>query len=121
MAEFAKALQSQNIWYQAAQYREAEIKLAQHNMGILSSGDAPASKTASMIKDLKQDLAQVSNSAVTGRGAKLLKIFSLNHVHSSAHERDSTIFSQKNIFIFFFQRTKKHLKNGFIPLPQRPR
>merc|ERR1712004_661096 len=87
MAEFAKALQSQNIWYQAAQYREAEIRLAKHNMGIPSSGDAPASKTASMIKDLKQDLAQVSNSAVTDLAKVLDRVAKLE-------EENNTIRSQ---------------------------
>merc|ERR1712115_366325 len=92
MAELAQALKSQNIWYQAAQYREAEIKLAKYNMGILSAGDSasasvPASKTANMIADLKNDLASASNDAVTDLAKVLDRVAKLE-------EENNTIRSQ---------------------------
>merc|ERR1712061_26254 len=75
MAEFAKCLQSQNIWFQAAQYRAAEVKLAQYNLGIVAGGDnqpeeEPKAKQAistpasDMIKEIKKDLNAVSTEGV---------------------------------------------------------
>jgi len=94
MAEFAQALKSQNIWYQAAQYRDAEIKLAQHNMGILSSGDgpvvknrAPVSKTANMISDLKKDLAAASSDAVTDLSKVLDRVAKLEAENNCIREQ----------------------------------
>jgi len=88
MAELAKALQSQNIWFQAAQYRDAEIKLVQHRMGILASGDSSAapvkaenqpveSKARAMISDLKKELTSDSNSAIGDISGMLDRVLKL--------------------------------------------
>merc|ERR1711881_380296 len=91
MADFARALQSQNIWFQAAAYRDAEIKLVQHRMGIVAGGDsaaikpvakAPASpkdesKAREMLNDLKRELTSDSNAAIgdiNGMLARVLKL-----------------------------------------------
>jgi len=93
MAEFAKALQSQNIWHQAQQYRDAEIKLVQHRLG-LSSGDAPVSakpaaappkksapkkesKASQMINELKQELNSDSGAAISDMGSMLNRVAKL--------------------------------------------
>jgi len=84
MADFARALQSQNIWFQAAAYRDAEIKLVQHRMGVVASGDsaaaAPAkveSKASAMIKELKKELTSDSNSAIGDIGSMLERVVKL--------------------------------------------
>merc|ERR1712066_277326 len=95
MAKFAKALQSQNIWHQAQQYRDAEIKLVQHRLG-LSSGDAPVSakpaaqpaapkksapkkesKASQMINELKQELNSDSGAAISDMGSMLQRVAKL--------------------------------------------
>jgi len=66
MAEFARALQTQNIWFAAQQYKEAEEKLVRQRLGM-GAGDAPAaaapaspvestSKSLAMISELKKEL-----------------------------------------------------------------
>jgi len=87
MAEFARALQSQNIWFQAAAYRDAEIKLVQHRLGM-ACGDAPAaakpaapakvqSKASAMIKELKAELTSDSASAIGDIGSMLERVVKL--------------------------------------------
>merc|ERR1711981_1051305 len=99
MAEFARALQTQNIWYAAQEYRDAEIKLVQHRLG-LSSGDAPAaaapvkeqskpkqaaapkaaakeSKASQMIKELKKELTTDSNAAINDMSSMLERVSKL--------------------------------------------
>jgi len=64
MAEFARALQSQNIWFAAQQYKDAEAKLVRQRLGLGAAGDAPAaapatpveSKASAMISELKKEL-----------------------------------------------------------------
>merc|ERR1711970_1391826 len=74
MAEFARALQTQNIWFAAQQYKEAEEKLVRQRLGM-GAGDAPASpataalaspvestsKSLAMISELKKELTNDSN------------------------------------------------------------
>merc|ERR1712071_347212 len=66
MAEFARALQTQNIWFAAQQYKDAEAKLVRQRLG-LGDGDASApassapatpveSKASAMISELKKEL-----------------------------------------------------------------
>jgi len=98
MAELAKALQSQNIWFQAQQYRDAEVKLMQHRLGC-QSGDAPASskpvaqapkkeaapkkdqpkesKASAMIKELKKELNTDSSAAVSDMNSMLDRVAKL--------------------------------------------
>merc|ERR1712226_914137 len=68
MAEVARALQSQNIWFARNQYLDAEVKLAQFRLGVAPKEAAaspktqakkeskPQSKAAKMVSDLKNDL-----------------------------------------------------------------
>merc|ERR1711970_316430 len=70
MAEFARALQTQNIWFAAQQYKEAEEKLVRQRLG-LGAGDAasaPAtpveSKASAMISELKKELTTDSNNSI---------------------------------------------------------
>jgi len=88
MAEFAQALQSQNIWFQAAQYRDAEIKLMQHRMGVMAGGDSSAapckvesqkveSKARAMISDLKKELTSDSSSAIGDINGMLERVLKL--------------------------------------------
>merc|ERR1712019_247538 len=70
MAEFARALQTQNIWFAAQQYKEAEEKLIRQRLG-LGAGDAasvPASpvesKASAMISELKKELTTDSNNSI---------------------------------------------------------
>lgn len=91
MADFARALQSQNIWYQAAQYRDAEIKLVQHRMGVIAGGDscaAPAvaapvaaapveSKARAMLNDLKKELTSDSSAAIGDINSMLERVLKL--------------------------------------------
>jgi len=74
MAEFARALQTQNIWFAAQQYKEAEEKLVRQRLGM-GAGDAPpspataapaspvesSSKSLAMISELKKELTNDSN------------------------------------------------------------
>jgi len=86
MAELARALQSQNIWFQAAQYKEAEIKLVRHRMG-LGAGDAPSSpvtesapapsKASAMISELKKELTTDSNNAISDISGMLDRVVKL--------------------------------------------
>merc|ERR1711957_971753 len=69
MAEFARALQTQNIWFAAQQYKDAEAKLVRQRLG-LGAGDASApasapatpveSKASAMISELKKELTDDS-------------------------------------------------------------
>lgn len=77
MAEFARALQAQNIWFARNQYAAAEVKLAQFLLGVKpepvaapveqaapikkAAAKAPQNKAAKMVSDLKQDLQATSN------------------------------------------------------------
>jgi len=97
MAELAKNLMSQNIWFQAAQYRAAEVKLLQHQMGIASGDSAAntpaparkaeakpeASKASSMMKDLQNELASASSGAVSDIGALLERVCKLEEENNS--------------------------------------
>merc|ERR1712066_308403 len=86
MAELARALQSQNIWFQAAQYKEAEIKLVRHRMGM-GAGDAPSSpvtesapapsKASAMISELKKELTTDSNNAISDISGMLDRVVKL--------------------------------------------
>jgi len=89
MAELARALQSQNIWFQAAQYKEAEIKLVRHRMGM-GAGDAPSapstpvtesapapSKASAMISELKKELTTDSNNAINDISGMLDRVVKL--------------------------------------------
>merc|ERR1712117_608955 len=84
MAEFARALQTQNIWFAAQQYKEAEEKLIKQRMG-LASGDAtvsaPASpvesKASAMIADLKKELTDDSKNAIQDTNSMLDRVVKL--------------------------------------------
>merc|ERR1712156_1050255 len=84
MAEFARALQSQNIWFAAQQYKEAEEKLIKQRMG-LASGDAAASapaspvesKASTMIADLKKELTNDSNNSIQDVNSMLDRVVKL--------------------------------------------
>merc|ERR1712156_212805 len=84
MAEFARALQSQNIWFAAQQYKEAEEKLIKQRMG-LASGDAAASapaspvesKASAMIADLKKELTNDSNNSIQDVNSMLDRVVKL--------------------------------------------
>merc|ERR1712109_301801 len=85
MAEFARALQTQNIWFAAQQYKEAEEKLIIQRMG-LASGDAaveaaPASpvesKASAMIADLKKELTNDSNNSIQDVNSMLDRVVKL--------------------------------------------
>merc|ERR1711981_677898 len=108
MAEFARALQTQNIWYAAQEYRDAEIKLVQHRLG-LSSGDAPAaaapvkeqskpkqaaapkaaakeSKASQMIKELKKEPTTDSNAAINDMSSMLERVSKLERENNEIKE-----------------------------------
>merc|ERR1712217_23365 len=84
MAEFARALQSQNIWFAAQQYKEAEEKLIKQRLG-LASGDAPISapaspvesKASAMIADLKKELTNDSNNSIQDVNSMLDRVVKL--------------------------------------------
>merc|ERR1712187_1062181 len=84
MAEFARALQSQNIWFAAQQYKEAEEKLIKQRLG-LASGDAPVSapaspvesKASAMIADLKKELTNDSNNSIQDVNSMLDRVVKL--------------------------------------------
>jgi translation elongation factor EF-1beta len=88
MAEFARALQTQNIWFAAQQYKDAEIKLVQQRLG-LGAGDAPSSpvtaapaspvesKAAAMISDLKKELTTDSNNSIKDVDSMLNRVAKL--------------------------------------------
>merc|ERR1712156_869938 len=84
MAEFARALQSQNIWFAAQQYKEAEEKLIKQRLG-LASGDAPVSapaspvesKASAMIADLKKELTNDSNNSIQDVNSMLNRVVKL--------------------------------------------
>jgi len=109
MAELARALQSQNIWFNRNQYLSAEIKLAQFKLGITpsSSGDAPAAnnikqnksqpkkeqpkkenKAANMVKELKQQVQNASNdSELSNMLDRVLKLEKENQEIRSSLEK----------------------------------
>merc|ERR1711981_968224 len=74
MAEFARALQTQNIWFAAQQYKEAEEKLVRQRLGLgagdatIEAASAPASpvesKASAMISELKKELTNDSNNSI---------------------------------------------------------
>merc|ERR1712156_587667 len=87
MAEFARALQTQNIWVAAQQYKEAEEKLIKQRMG-LASGDASApaeaapaspveSKASAMIADLKKELTNDSKNSIQDVNSMLDRVVKL--------------------------------------------
>jgi len=91
MAEFARALQTQNIWFAAQQYKEAEIKLVKQRLGR-GAGDAPSapatpvtaapaspveSKAAAMISDLKKELTTDSNNSIKDVDSMLTRVAKL--------------------------------------------
>merc|ERR1711979_33866 len=87
MAEFARALQTQNIWFAAQQYKEAEEKLIKQRMG-LASGDASApveaapaspveSKASAMIADLKKELTSDSKNSIQDVNSMLDRVVKL--------------------------------------------
>merc|ERR1712156_455598 len=87
MAEFARALQTQNIWVAAQQYKEAEEKLIKQRLG-LASGDASApaeaapaspveSKASAMIADLKKELTNDSNNSIQDVNSMLDRVVKL--------------------------------------------
>merc|ERR1712156_843235 len=87
MAEFARALQTQNIWFAAQQYKEAEEKLIKQRMG-LASGDASApaeaapaspveSKASAMIADLKKELTNDSKNSIQDVNSMLDRVVKL--------------------------------------------
>merc|ERR1712156_781570 len=87
MAEFARALQTQNIWFAAQQYKEAEEKLIKQRLG-LASGDASApaeaapaspveSKASAMIADLKKELTSDSKNSIQDVNSMLDRVVKL--------------------------------------------
>merc|ERR1712050_830028 len=83
----ARALQTQNIWFAAQQYKEAEEKLIKQRMG-LASGDASApaeaapaspveSKASAMIADLKKELTNDSKNAIQDTNSMLDRVVKL--------------------------------------------
>merc|ERR1712217_744594 len=83
MAELARALQTQNIWFAAQQYKEAEEKLVRQRLG-LGAGDAasaPASpvesKASAMIADLKKELTNDSNNSIQDVNSMLDRVVKL--------------------------------------------
>merc|ERR1712156_377390 len=87
MAEFARALQTQNIWVAAQQYKEAEEKLIKQRLG-LASGDASApaeaapaspveSKASAMIADLKKELTSDSKNSIQDVNSMLDRVVKL--------------------------------------------
>merc|ERR1712038_2162585 len=83
MAEFARALQTQNIWFAAQQYKEAEEKLVRQRLG-LGAGDAasaPASpvesKASAMISELKKELTNDSNNSIQDVNSMLDRVVKL--------------------------------------------
>jgi len=85
MAEFARALQTQNIWFAAQQYKEAEEKLIKQRLG-LGAGDAAAesapaspveSKASAMIADLKKELTNDSNNSIQDVNSMLDRVVKL--------------------------------------------
>merc|ERR1712019_253912 len=83
MAEFARALQTQNIWFAAQQYKEAEEKLVRQRLG-LGAGDAasaPASpvesKASAMISELKKELTNDSNNSIQDVNSMLDRVAKL--------------------------------------------
>lgn len=103
MAEFARALQSQNVWFNRNQYVDAEVKLAAFRLGVspavsAGAGDAkpaaakpaaaaskkPASKAAQMVSDLKKDLA--ANSETTELTAMFDRVLKLEQENASIKE-----------------------------------
>jgi len=91
MADFARALQSQNIWFHAAQYRDAEIKLAQRTLGITPAAAAPAAapaspvenKASTMVSDLQKQLKSVSTGAVDDVSKMLERVLHLEKENES--------------------------------------
>jgi len=91
MAEFAKSLLAQNIWLNAHQYQQAEIKLALFHQGDnaqpkstkLESKSKPVKKSvvenkaSSMINNLKDNLDKVSLSSASNSNALLDRITKL--------------------------------------------
>merc|ERR1712187_960762 len=86
MAEFARALQTQNIWFAAQQYKEAEEKLIKQRMGLASGDAAPAeaapaspveSKASAMIADLKKELTNDSKNAIQDTNSMLDRVVKL--------------------------------------------
>jgi len=91
MAEFAKSLLAQNIWLNAHQYQQAEIKLALFHQGDnaqpkqqkVESKSKPNSKpvvenkVSSMINNLKDNLDKVSLSSASNSNALLDRITKL--------------------------------------------
>merc|ERR1712173_337244 len=83
MAELARALQTQNIWFAAQQYKEAEEKLVRQRLG-LGAGDAasaPASpvesKASAMISELKKELTNDSKNAIQDTNSMLDRVVKL--------------------------------------------
>jgi len=88
MAEFARALQTQNIWFAAQQYKEAEVKLVKQRLG-LGTGDAPStpvtaapaspveSKASAMISELKKELTTDSNNSINDVNCMLDRVAKL--------------------------------------------
>lgn len=91
MAELARALQTQNIWFAAQQYKEAEIKLVKQRLGM-GAGDAsscpatpvtaaPASpvesKASAMISELKKELTDDSNNSIKDVNSMLDRVSKL--------------------------------------------
>merc|ERR1712038_1584139 len=83
MAELARALQTQNIWFAAQQYKEAEEKLVRQRLG-LGAGDAasaPASpvesKASAMISELKKELTNDSNNSIQDVNSMLDRVVKL--------------------------------------------
>merc|ERR1712087_199603 len=92
MADLARALQSQNIWFARQQYVDAEIKLARHNLGLgdaspkaekkaaaapapKKAAEKPASKAVEMVRELKQELSSDnSDSQISAMMERVLKL-----------------------------------------------
>lgn len=55
MAEFARALQSQNVWFNRGQYLAAEIKLAQFRLGVEPASVTPAVSAAASPKPVQKE------------------------------------------------------------------
>jgi len=84
MAEFARALQTQNIWFAAQQYKEAEEKLIKQRLGLCGAGDASAapaspveSKASAMISELKKELTTDSQNSINDVNSMLDRVVKL--------------------------------------------
>jgi len=124
MAEFAQNLMSQNIWFQAAQYHAAEVKLLQHQMGISAGGDSAAatpapvrkaeskSKASNMMADLKDELAAASSSSVNEIGQLLDRVCKLEAENASVKATLEKALAKLDLLESKFEEAPKEAKEA---------